>query len=176
MGCVTLPEMTQNSLPGINSWLRASALLPGFPVSVILGSRFAMATPIWALAACRLASAARTSGRCSTRCAGRLTGKSRGRRSPLSSNFCFNPSLGRLPLSATSRSRCCASCFCNGGRVALDLRQRGLLSDNIGLGDVTQLVLPLQQRKHIGLNLDDAARGGNLAAQRGLLHGCTGEV
>src|SRR5665213_130232 len=50
----------------------------------------------------------------------------------------------------------------------LDLRQRGLLSDNIGLGDVTQLVLPLQQRKHVGLNLDDAARG-QIAATRSII-------
>src|SRR5580698_5871676 len=57
-----------------------------------------------------------------------------------------------------------------------DLRQRGLLSDNIGLGDVAQLVLLLQQRKNVGLDLDDAVRGGNLAAQRSLLHGRAGEV
>ena len=40
-----------------------SAVLPAFPVKVICGRRFAIATPICALAACRLASATRISGR-----------------------------------------------------------------------------------------------------------------
>ncbi len=43
-----------------------SAVLPIAPESVMFGSRLAIATPIWALADCKFASAARTSGRCST--------------------------------------------------------------------------------------------------------------
>jgi hypothetical protein len=55
--------MVQNSVPGENSRAIESAVLPAFPVSVICGRRLAIATPICALAACRLASATRMSGR-----------------------------------------------------------------------------------------------------------------
>src|SRR5437763_15731110 len=58
----------------------AVAVLPALAVSVICGRRLAIATPIWALTACRFASATRTSGRCRTRSAGTLNGSRCGNR------------------------------------------------------------------------------------------------
>ena len=78
----------QKPVPEPNTWPSASAVLPASAVSWMFGRRLAAATPIWALAACRLASACSTSGRCATSAEGRLTGRScgrsgsRGRRSP----------------------------------------------------------------------------------------------
>jgi hypothetical protein len=52
---------------------------PASALMVNVGNKFAVATPIWALAECNCSSAARTSGRCSMSCDGKLTGKSAGR-------------------------------------------------------------------------------------------------
>ena len=114
---------------------------PMSPVSVMFGKRLAMATPIWALADCRLASAARTSGRCSTSFDGRLKGRSRGSRNAASENFSGIRSLGKPPINAASRSRCCANCFCSGGKRLLDLRQRRFLRHHVALGDLAELEL-----------------------------------
>src|ERR1700745_2859019 len=59
IGWVTAPVAIHHSLPEPNSWSTAGAVLPALAVRVTLGSRLAMATPIWALAAHRFASAAR---------------------------------------------------------------------------------------------------------------------
>ena len=69
-----------------------------------------------ALAACRLASAARMSGRRSTRLEGRPTGTSSGSCRAEISMVPAGPSDGKRPPSAASRSRSWASCFCSGGR------------------------------------------------------------
>src|SRR5262245_5775569 len=112
--CAASPAIIQKPVPGENSFDIASAVLPALPLSVILGRRLASATPIWALAVCRFASAARTSGRWRTMSAGRLTGKARGGRKDLISNVAAMSSLGNRPVRKARRSRCCANCFSSG--------------------------------------------------------------
>ena len=80
--------MFQKPVPGPNSWPIARAVLPAFAVRVMLGRRLAVAIPICALAAWRLASAWSTSGRCSTSAEGRLSGSSDGSVRLASVNFC----------------------------------------------------------------------------------------
>ncbi len=79
-GCVTLAARVQKPLPGVNSSLNLTAWLPPNALRLSSGRRLATATPIRALADCRLRSACLMSGRCSTSLEGRLTGRSSGRR------------------------------------------------------------------------------------------------
>jgi hypothetical protein len=77
--CVASAPIDQKPVPGLNSCANNDAVLPMSPVMVTCGSKLAMATPTWAVAACSAASAARTSGRRSTSCDGTPSGKSAGR-------------------------------------------------------------------------------------------------
>ena len=81
------PMWLEDPVPPENIRLKTNAMLPASAVSAKLGSRFATATPIRALAECRFSSAWRTSGRCSTNWDGRLTGSSCGSCRLDSSNF-----------------------------------------------------------------------------------------
>ena len=100
---------------------------------VTLGKRFATATPINALAACICSSAARMSGRCSSNVEGSDKGNSVGNFKELSLNLGVDASSGNLPVRAFNRSRCSASCFSNGGRVASEVANAAswvAMSDN----------------------------------------------
>ncbi len=135
-----------------------------------------MATPIWALAACRLASAARTSGRCShqlRRQADRQVARQPQRREL--------ELLDRLVARKTAAQRrqqvaLLRQLLLQRRQGLLDLGQRRLLRHHVGLGDLAELALAPQQPEHVGLDLDDASRRRDLAAQRGLLHGRAGQV
>ena len=70
--------MFQKPVPGPKICPIASALVPAFALSVMLGKRFARATPISALAECIFSSAWSTSGLCSTSVDGKLSGRSEG--------------------------------------------------------------------------------------------------
>ena len=129
-----------------------------------------MLTPTAALAACICSSAERTSGRCSTSFEGRLTGSSSGNCSDESSNSAEIVSLGKLPMRRASRSRCCASCFSRRQR-RLGLRQRRLLRNYVGIGDLAECELPPQQFQRFSLDIDDLPGCCYLAAQTGLLYG-----
>ena len=58
----------------------------------------------------------------------------------------------------------------------LHLRQRRFLRHHVELGDCAKLALTPQQIEHVALDLDDALRRRDLAAQRGLLDGRAGEI
>src|SRR5262249_12866175 len=109
--CAASPAIIQKPVPGENSFDIASAVLPALPLSVILGRRLASATPIWALEACRFASAARTSGRWRTMSAGRLTGKARGGGEDLFLNVAGGSSRGERPGREGGRGRPSADWF-----------------------------------------------------------------
>ena len=50
------------------------------------------------------------------------------------------------------------------GQGLLHLCQRGFLRHDVAFGDLAEIVLTPQQRKHVGFYLDNARRGRNLAA------------
>src|SRR5215813_1811447 len=154
-----LPASVQNPVCGENSLLMSNAVLPALAVSVMFGSRLAIATPTSALAECTLASAARTSGRCRTRADGRLTGTSRGRCSIASSNRSLTSWLGKRPARAVSRCRCCCSCRCSGGSVC-----------SICASAASCCTTSASAICQIPRDGDDLLRGGNLAAQGRFLH------
>ena len=104
-------------LSGDSSLEMSKAVLPALAVSVTLGRRFATATPMRALAECRLASAARTSGRCSISAEGKLTGTLRGNWNDAMVNVSTSSWLGKPPINATSRCRCWINCLCSAGNV-----------------------------------------------------------
>ena len=126
-----------------------------------------MATPICALAACNCSSAARMSGRCSISCDGRLTGRSVGRCRSASLNVWRGPSFGKMPASAASRSRCCASALRSGGSVALRLRQRRFLRRHVAAVGVARFELLAEDVEHLGVDRDELVGGLDLPAQRG---------
>ena len=118
IGCVTPAVRVKKPLPGTNRPAIWVGLLPISAAILNNGRRFATATPICALAARQVSSAARMSGRCSTSRDGKLTGSSSGSCSDARSNVSVGWLDGNWPVKAASRLRCWASCFSNGGRVA----------------------------------------------------------
>ena len=104
MGWANPPARVQNWLPLVRIDPRLVDAPPPLALSVMDGRRAATATPTSALAACRLASAARTSGRWSTSFDGRLTGSVSGRvRSARWRGLAVN-SAGVRPVSTASWS------------------------------------------------------------------------
>ncbi len=167
--CATLPAIVQNAVPGENSCDSAVAVLPALPVSVICGRRLAIATPICALVACRLASAARMSGRWRTRSAGTL--KRQFARQPERRELkCRRRLLARKPPGQERQQVALL------GELPLQrrqqqprLRDRRLLRHHVRQRDLPGLVLLLQHAEQLRLDADQPARRRDLAAQRRFL-------
>ncbi len=115
IGWATPADRVQKSLPPLTRVPSVGLAPPARADSEMLGRRAATATPTPALAACRLASAARMSGRWRTRAAGRVRGRSRGREMRSRSIS----GAGAAPTSRPSRTDiavfCCSSALASGG-------------------------------------------------------------
>ncbi len=104
-------------VPAVKSWLHFNASVPMDAERLICGNRLAVATPTWALAWCKDASAAWTSGRWRMSFAGTLTGRSSGNVRCSRSNTGVSVS-GVFPASTASRCWAWASAFSRAGKVA----------------------------------------------------------
>ena len=115
IGAVTPDASCHISLVTVDMPLVMKVSNPSEAESVMEGYIWAVATPMAALAACRLASDARMSGRWCTRSEGRLTGSSPGSASRSRSNSGADHSAGNLPSRIASASFAVLSCWRNGG-------------------------------------------------------------
>src|SRR5262249_11871502 len=128
----------------------AEALAPALAVRLNWGSRLAIATPISAVAACILASAARTSGRLRTMEAGRLSGRSDGRRKQANSNFSGMPSPGPPARQRGHQIAVGGKPFSQRLERLLELRKRYFLRGHIDTGGLIGIGLLLEKRQHLG--------------------------
>ena len=161
--------MFQKPVPGPNSWPIASAVLPALPVSVMLGRRLAVATPICALAACRLAWAWSTSGRCSTSTEGRLSGSSAGSVRLASVNFCRRRLAGKVPVRTAIRLCCWSRCLSSGGKRRLELGELRLLGGDVGPADIALRLLILEKAEDLAVDPDQLVGRRDLVFERGVL-------
>ena len=152
MGCVTPAPTSQKPVPPEKILLKASAMLPTSAVSAKLGSRFARAIPIWALAECRFSSAWRTSGRCSTSCEGRLRGSScgscRARQLKLFRQILIGKSARERSQEVTLLSQLFKQRRQGGG----DLRELRFLRRHIEPAHIALRILVAQNLQHVGVD------------------------
>ena len=139
------------------------------PPRVMFGSRLAIATPTWALAACRLASAARTSGRWSTSFEGRLTGSWAGKVRLARRIGASWSSDGRAPGQVGELVALGRQLLLQRRQGLLGLGQGGLLCRHVDAGDLAELLLGAQDLQHVRGEGDDPLVRRHLLAQRRLL-------
>ena len=130
-----------------------------------------MATPTWALAECRFASAARTSGRCSTSRDGRLSGRSCGSVRSLSSKRSSTRVAGQLAGQRGEEIALLGQRLFERRQGGLGLGECRLLAGDVGAGNRAQALLLAQDVERLALGGDDAPGRLDLGAQRGLLDG-----
>jgi hypothetical protein len=130
-----------------------------------------MATPIWALALCRFG--ARGTNVRPLRDQLRRQADRQIARQPERCEFepLRQPIAGEAAAQRRQQVALLRQLFLQQGQGLLNLRQRGFLGGDVGLGHLAKRALAPQQVEHVGLNLDDPLRRCDLAAQRGLLHG-----
>ena len=153
-------------MPDENNLSKDSAVLPASAVSVMFGSRFAMAMPIWALAACRFASACSTSGRCATSCDGRLTGNFHRQLQTRQLKF-FRRRLVRKPPGQNRQQVAQLGGLLEQRRQrGDDLRELRFLRDHVQPARITFGVLVAQDFHHVGIEVHELAGRVNLRLHR----------
>src|SRR3981189_1627382 len=157
--CSTLAPTFEPVRPGPNNWPKASDVVLTPALSVICGNWLAMATPTWALAECRAASEARTSGRCST-------SLEVGEFEPLDHPIARQAAGERGQQIALLRQH-----LFERWQRGLGLGERGLLRGDVGAGDGAQALLLPQDAERLALGGDDALGGVDLGTQRRLQDG-----